>query len=209
MSPTCPRKEEPGKLRIASFSGRKLTGSFENAPDGTIQVSSLRNTENGLVLRGFINGRSCDMVIDTGANVTLVRTDVFQKLYPKPAEVRMKPISLQTATGELAKVDHCVLLSIQIGNKIFQHKSYIADIMDECIIGMDVLMQFVFSIDIGRNLLRTSDEDIPLLTSHQLDNFQVCRVLALEDTQVPPRSECVTKGQLETTKIIPKFAILE
>ncbi|UYV66258.1 K02A2.6-like [Cordylochernes scorpioides] len=87
LSRTCPRKvkqrsdTEPGKLRIVSFSGRKLAGPFENAPDGTIQVSSLRNTENGLLLRGFINGRSCDMVIDTGANVTLVRTDVFQNLW--------------------------------------------------------------------------------------------------------------------------------
>ncbi|UYV81786.1 K02A2.6-like [Cordylochernes scorpioides] len=195
LSPTCPRKEEPGKLKIVSFSGRKLAGSFENAPDGTIQVSSLRNTENGLLLRSFINGRSCDMVIDTVANVTLLRADVFQKLYPKPAEVQMKPISLQTATGERAKVHHCVLLSIQIGSKIFQHKGYVADIMDECIIGLDVLRQFGLSIDIGQNLLRTSDEDIPLLTSQQLHNFQACRVLALEDTQVPPRSECVIKAK--------------
>ncbi|UYV84613.1 hypothetical protein LAZ67_X002833 [Cordylochernes scorpioides] len=149
------------------------------------------------------------MVIDNRANVTLVRTDVFQNLYPKPAEVRMKPISLQTANGERAKVHHCVLLSIQIGSKIFQHKGYVADIMDECIIGLDVLRQFELSIDIGRNLLRTSDEDIPLLTSQQLHNFQACRVLALEDTQVPSRSECVIKGQLETTKVIPKFVILE
>ncbi|UYV61916.1 K02A2.6-like [Cordylochernes scorpioides] len=178
LSPTCPRKEEPGKLRIVSFSGRKLTGSFGNAPGGTFQVSSLRNTENGFLLRGFINGRSCDMVIDTGANVTLVRADVFQNL-------------------------------IQIGSKIFQYKGYVADIMDECIIGLDVLRQFGLSIDIGRKLLRTSDEDIPLLTSQQLHNFQTCRVLALEDTQVPPRSECVIKGQLETTKVIPKNAILE
>ncbi|UYV71059.1 K02A2.6-like [Cordylochernes scorpioides] len=133
----------------------------------------------------------------------------IQNLYPKPAEVRMKPISLQTATGERAKVHHCVLLSIQIGSKIFQHKGYVADIMDECIIGLDVLRQFGLSIDIRRNLLRTSDEDIPLLTSQQLHNFQACRVLALEDTQVPPRSECVIKGQLETTKVIPKFAILD
>ncbi|UYV68132.1 K02A2.6-like [Cordylochernes scorpioides] len=169
----------------------RLAGSFGNAPDGTIQVSSLRNTENGLLLRGFINGRSCDMVIDTGANVTLVRTDVFQNLYTKIAEVRMKPISLQTATGERAKVHHCVFLSIQIGSKIFQHKGYVADIMDECIIGLDVLRQFGLSIDIGRNLLRTSDEDIPLLTSHKLHNFQACRVLALEDTQVPSRIRVV------------------
>ncbi|UYV73821.1 hypothetical protein LAZ67_11001026 [Cordylochernes scorpioides] len=130
-------------------------------------------------------------------------------MYPKPAEVRMKPISLKTATGERAKVHYCVLLSIQIESKIFQNKGYVADIMDECIIGQDVLRQFGLSIDIGRNLLRTSDEDIPFLTSQQLHNFQACRVLALEDTQVPPRSECVIKGELETTKVIPKFSILE
>ncbi|UYV79730.1 K02A2.6-like [Cordylochernes scorpioides] len=81
--------------------------------------------------------------------------------------------------------------------------------MDECIIGLDVLRQFRFSIDIGRKLLRTSNEDIPILTSQQIHNFQACRVLALEDTQVPPRSECAIKGQLKTTKVISKFAILE
>ncbi|UYV73203.1 K02A2.6-like [Cordylochernes scorpioides] len=218
LSRTCPRK-----VKQRSDTGCWKCGKDghirKNCPDNSKNPSAprknqenyeyLRNTENGLLLRGFINGRSCDMVIDTGANVTLVRTDVFQNLYPKPAEVRMKPISLQTATGERAKVHHCVLLSIQIGSKIFQHKGYVADIMDECIIGLDVLRQFGLSIDIGQNLLRTSDEDIPLLTSQQLHNFQACRVLALEDTQVPPRSECVIKGQLETTKVSPKFVILE
>ncbi|UYV84022.1 K02A2.6-like [Cordylochernes scorpioides] len=92
-----------------------------------------------------------------------------------------------------------ILAKVQPHQRV-QHKGYVADIMDECIIGLDVLRQFGLSIDIGRNLLRTSDEDIPLLTSQLLHNFQACRVLALEDTQVPPRSECVIKGQLETTK---------
>ncbi|UYV69957.1 hypothetical protein LAZ67_7001322 [Cordylochernes scorpioides] len=119
--------------------------------------------------------RETVQVIDTGANVTLVRADVFQKLYPKPAEVRMKPISLHTATGEKARVHHCVLLSILIGSNIFHHKSYNANILDECIIDLVVLRQFGFSIDIERNLLRTSDENIPLLTSQQLRNFQACR----------------------------------
>ncbi|UYV84885.1 K02A2.6-like, partial [Cordylochernes scorpioides] len=218
LSPTCPRK-----VKQRSDTGCWKCGKDghirKNCPDNSKNPSAprknqenyeyLRNTENGLLLRGFINGRSCDMVIDTGANVTLVRTDVFQNLYPKPAEVRMKPNSLQTATGERAKVHHCVFLSIQIGSNIFRHEGYVADIMDECIIGLDVLRQFGLSIDIGQNLLRTSDEDIPLLTSQQLHNFQAYRVLALEDTQVLPHSECVIKGQLETTKVIPKFAILE
>ncbi|UYV70742.1 K02A2.6-like [Cordylochernes scorpioides] len=59
------------------------------------------------------------MVIDTGTNVTLVRTDVFQKLYPKPADVRMNPNSLQTATGKRTELHHCILLSIQI------HRGYV------------------------------------------------------------------------------------
>ncbi|UYV76894.1 K02A2.6-like [Cordylochernes scorpioides] len=133
------------------------------------------------------------MVIDTETNVTLVRANVFQNLHPKPAEVQMKPISLQTATGERAKVHYCVLLSIQIRSKIFHNKGYVAGIMDDCIIGLNVLRQFGLSIDIGRNLLRTGDEDIPLLTSQQLHNFHACRVLALEDTQVPPHSEFSSK----------------
>ncbi|UYV70031.1 K02A2.6-like [Cordylochernes scorpioides] len=114
------------------------------------------------------------MVIDTGANITLVRTDVFQNLYPKPAE----------------------------------HKGYVADIMDDGFIGLDVLRQFGFSIDIGRNLLQTSDEDIPLLTSQQLHNFQACRVLALEDKQVPPRIGDYKGAILEGASEAPSRGIL-
>ncbi|UYV70980.1 hypothetical protein LAZ67_8001311 [Cordylochernes scorpioides] len=184
--PNKPQKEVIVWLDKLNRIIQKEKGVAAGPVEPMITFSSLRNTENGLLLRGCVNGRSCNMVIDTGANVTLVRTDVFQKLSPKPAEVRMKPISLQTATGERTKVHHCVW-----------------------IIGLDVLRQFGHSIDIGRNLLRTSDEDIPLLSSQQLYNFQACRVLALEDTQVSPPSECVIKGQLEATKVIPKFAIIE
>ncbi|UYV84018.1 hypothetical protein LAZ67_X000889 [Cordylochernes scorpioides] len=105
MSPTCPRKVKQhndtgcwkcGKdchikkniqitLKPPQPLGttRKITNS---QLCDTIQVSSLRNTENGLLLWGFINGKSCDMKYR--------RTDKVQDHLQQVWEVKIKNFNL-------------------------------------------------------------------------------------------------------------------
>ncbi|GBO44012.1 hypothetical protein AVEN_146553-1 [Araneus ventricosus] len=63
------------------------------------------------------------MLVDTGANVTLVRTDLAQIL--KENFIYTAPnISLQTATGEKAEIRGKLDAAIECGCRKFQHRIY-------------------------------------------------------------------------------------
>ncbi|GBM22900.1 hypothetical protein AVEN_202157-1 [Araneus ventricosus] len=93
---------EPGKLTYGCLAGRRLP-SLNKAPEEGPRVSSLSGKKNGLYLEGSICGIQCLMLVDTGANVTLLRTDLAQKL--KEQLIYTGPnISLKTATGEKTEI---------------------------------------------------------------------------------------------------------
>ncbi|GBN55576.1 hypothetical protein AVEN_94504-1 [Araneus ventricosus] len=70
---------EPGKLTYGCLAGRRLP-SLNRAPEEGPRVSSLSGRKNGLYLEGSICGIQCLMLVVAGANVTLLRTDLAQKL---------------------------------------------------------------------------------------------------------------------------------
>ncbi|GBM70402.1 hypothetical protein AVEN_123595-1 [Araneus ventricosus] len=93
---------EPGKLTYGCLAGRRQP--FQNrAPEEGLKISSLSGKKNGLYLEGSICGIQCLMLVDTGANVTLLRTDLAQKLKEQPIYTAPN-ISLKTATGEKTKI---------------------------------------------------------------------------------------------------------
>ncbi|GBM40501.1 hypothetical protein AVEN_248387-1 [Araneus ventricosus] len=112
------------KLMYGRHTGRRLP--FLNiAPEEGLKVSALCGGKNGLYLEGSICGIPCLMLVDTGANVTLVRTDLAQKL--KENFIYTAPnISLKTATGEKAEIHGKLEAAIECGSRKFQHKIYVA-----------------------------------------------------------------------------------
>ncbi|GBL81630.1 hypothetical protein AVEN_93424-1 [Araneus ventricosus] len=137
------------------------------------------------------------MLVDTGANVTLVRTDLAQKL--KGNFIYTAPnISLKTATGEKAEIHGKLDAAIECGSRKLQHKIYVADITDPCILGLDFLQKFNFMVDLERNEIRTGGEEIPLFSASAEDS-KLCSVLAKEKTIIPARSECLIQGVPEAS----------
>ncbi|GBN25970.1 Retrovirus-related Pol polyprotein from transposon 17.6, partial [Araneus ventricosus] len=137
------------------------------------------------------------MLVDTGANVTLVRTDLAQKL--KGNFIYTAPnISLKTATGEKAEIHGKLDAAIECGSRKFQHKIYVADITDPCILGLDFQKKFNFMVDLEKNEIRTGGEEIPLFSASAEDS-KLCSVLAKEKTIIPERSECLIQGVPEAS----------
>ncbi|GFT76011.1 transposon Ty3-I Gag-Pol polyprotein [Nephila pilipes] len=83
--------------------------------------------------------------------------------------------------------------SIECGSRRFQHKVYIADITDPCILGLDFLQEFNFMVDLERNEIRTGGEEIPLFSAN-IEFPKLCSVFAKEKTVIPARSECLIRG---------------
>ncbi|GBM86030.1 hypothetical protein AVEN_30526-1 [Araneus ventricosus] len=111
------------------------------------------------------------MLVDTGANVTLLRTDLAQKL--KEQLIYTAPnISLKSATGEKTEIRGKLDASIEYCSRKFNHRIYVADITDPCIIGLDFLQKFNFTVDLEKNEIRTGGEEIPLFF-RQCTEFRV------------------------------------
>ncbi|GBN37648.1 Retrovirus-related Pol polyprotein from transposon 297, partial [Araneus ventricosus] len=132
------------------------------------------------------------MLVDTGANVTLLRTDLAQKL--KEQLIYTAPsISLKTATGEKTEIRGKLDASLECGSRKFHHRIYVADITDPCILGLDFLQKFNFTVDLEKNEIRTGGEEIPLFSA-SVQHSKSCSVLAKKRTIIPARSECLIQG---------------
>ncbi|GBM17553.1 Retrovirus-related Pol polyprotein from transposon 297 [Araneus ventricosus] len=129
------------------------------------------------------------MLVDTGSNVTLLRTDLAQKL--KEQFIYTAPnISLKTATGEKTEIRGKLDASLECGSRKFHHRIYVADITDPCILGLDFLQKFNFTVDLEKNEIRTGGEEIPLFSA-SVQHSKSFSVLAKKRTIIPARSECL------------------
>ncbi|GBM66435.1 Transposon Ty3-I Gag-Pol polyprotein [Araneus ventricosus] len=138
------------------------------------------------------------MLVDTGANVTLLRIDLAQKL--KEQLIYTGPnISLKTITGEKTEIRGKLDASIECGSRKFHHRIYVADVTDPCILGPDFLKKFNFTVDLEKNEIRTGGEEIPLFSA-SVQHLKSCSVLAKKRTIIPAGSECLIQGVPEVSE---------
>ncbi|GBL96759.1 hypothetical protein AVEN_138652-1 [Araneus ventricosus] len=142
--------------------GRKIP-TLNKSPEEGLKVSTLSGGGNGLYLKGLICDIPCLFLVDTGTNITLLRADLAHKV--KERLIYTAPnLTLKTATGEKAKIQGKLDASIECGSRKFQHRVYVADITDSCILGLDFLQKFKFMVDLEKNEIRTGSEKISLFS---------------------------------------------
>ncbi|GBL79605.1 hypothetical protein AVEN_18166-1 [Araneus ventricosus] len=118
------------------------------------------------------------MLVDIGANLTLFRTDLAQKL--KGKFIYTAPnISLKTATGEKAEIHGKLDVSIECGPRKFQHRTYVFDITNPCILGLDFRQRFNFTVNLEKNEIQIGGEEIPLFSASAAHS-KLCSVMAKE-----------------------------
>ncbi|GBN52972.1 hypothetical protein AVEN_47392-1 [Araneus ventricosus] len=145
------------------LTGRRLP-FLNKAPEEGLKVSALCGGRNGLYLKESICDIPCLFLVDTGTNITLLRADLAHKV--KERLIYTAPnLTLKTATGEKAKIQGKLDASIECGSRKFQHRVYVADITDSCILGLDFLQKFKFTVDLEKNEIRTGSEKISLFSS--------------------------------------------
>ncbi|GBN82003.1 hypothetical protein AVEN_143989-1, partial [Araneus ventricosus] len=65
------------------------------------------------------------------------------------------------ATGEKTEIRGKLDASLECGSRKFHHRIYVADITDPCILGLDFLQKFNFTVDLEKNEIRTNRTIIP------------------------------------------------
>ncbi|GBM14823.1 hypothetical protein AVEN_36688-1 [Araneus ventricosus] len=150
------------KLTCGGLAEQKIP-TLNKSPEEGLKVSTLSGGENGLYLKGSICDIPCLFLVDTGTNITLLRADLAHKV--KERLIYTAPnLTLKTATGEKAKIQGKLDASIECGSRKFKHRVYVADITDSCILGLDFLQKFKFTVDLEKNEIRTGSEKISLFS---------------------------------------------
>ena len=108
---------------------------------------------------GCIQGNTCWVTIDTGASVTIARRDIFAG---QPERKPSRTYAFQTASGEIVPVLKEVLVELNLERQALRIWMFVAEVMDEFILGLDVLRAYDASVDLGRCLLRLGQEEVTL-----------------------------------------------
>ena len=108
----------------------------------------------------------------------------------------VKDSRLRTVTGTTTPLQSRVDLKLLLGNLETHHTFYLADIADECILGMDCLKPAGAVLDLGKSLMTVGSEKISL-TGAKKEVEPVCRrVVAAVTTTLLPNSEAVIPVKL-------------
>ena len=87
-----------------------------------------------MIVNGFADGKPTSFTVDTGATVSIVRPDLVSNRHPL-----ISSCTIQTVTGSPVKVLGKVDVGVRLGLLEFNHQMLVADIVDEAILGTDIM----------------------------------------------------------------------
>ncbi|GFW40403.1 retrovirus-related Pol polyprotein from transposon 412 [Trichonephila clavipes] len=135
----------------------------------------------------------------TGANVSIIRNDLAQKI---KRETYLDPAprgGLQTVTGKKIDIHGKLKVKIKFGDTTYQHAVYVADIADPFILGLDFLKEHGFTLDFNKNELRSIHEEVTIFKiEHRTESIR--QVTANENITIPPRTEIIVPGYIGNDK---------
>ena len=157
----------------------------------------------GYRLPGSINGVNLDLLLDTGAAVTLLREDVWKQIVPRPSDLKPWPgAALVSAGGMPLTVHGCVCVNLVLGDREYQTNMVIVSpLTSEAILGIDFLQGQQAVIDLGhrRLCLKESGCEIQL---HSASPIQSCthtqQIRTVDTVEVPPRCIMEVAAYCET-----------
>lgn len=175
---------------------------------------------SSIIIRGSVNGVPCAMLVDTGATATVVRKDILglgeSTLSREPAAV------LRTVTGSTFPVLGRQEVTIDLGGQSERrrHLVLVADITDDCILGMDFLATWGCLIDAAKGTVEVGAGVIGAVEEWDtggcadLQQFQKARVAEISaepDTHVQPvldsfRQRVAVRELPVMTRLITEFS---
>ncbi|KAJ8915474.1 hypothetical protein NQ315_003237 [Exocentrus adspersus] len=134
----CPQSNSDGKNPDGSY----ITRVQERRPMVCYQAPPpqkipLQCNGTSLAVPGRVCGRECKMIVDTGSSHTIGRPNIVAHCKMQDTEEKY---FLETARGEAIPVKGVHVAEIKIGKKTFKQKVFVADITDDVLLGLDVII---------------------------------------------------------------------
>ncbi|KAH3870879.1 hypothetical protein DPMN_034070 [Dreissena polymorpha] len=135
--------------------------------------------------------------IDSGAEITIISTNVYDKLERKPSKV--KDVQMQVADKDSILKGFIIKpIGLTLGNQTCKERVYVAPINDDMLLGHDILHHLGILHDMASDTLLLNGERIPVLTSFKESTPKVARVIIPRRTVIPPNSVLRVKCTLSS-----------
>ena len=145
-------------------------------------------------LEGLIYGQAISFLVDTGAAVTLMRKDTWDKV-TQGQKVDLEPYREQ----QLVSVDgtplqvygHASMDLLLNGNKYEAGIVVVSLLITEAIPGLDFMRKHEVTIDLGKAEIKLGREDAITIHQHNQSPHVLGSVCLLDSVRLPPLSEIV------------------
>ncbi|KAK3083976.1 hypothetical protein FSP39_006179 [Pinctada imbricata] len=177
-----PNSENDSKDQAPSSKGQSVEGHCKSIH------------EPGIYVKAFINGLQANLLIDTGATVSLVSNVVYGNISAS-SKTSVSPVdaNILSANGTPLQVIGKTKLDIKLDNRVWCQEAIIADVNVDGILGMDFLRANDCIINIQRGIITILNEE------HRIyfEGLRGCyRVTVAETVSLPPASEVIVPGLL-------------
>jgi hypothetical protein len=103
--------------------------------------------------------RPCRVTIDDGVFVTVARPDNVVVL---PERRPGRQCVLQVGSGRTIPVVKKALVQLTLGQRALKIWVFVADVTDKFILGLDILRSYHTTLDVGGNVIRLDQEEVPV-----------------------------------------------
>ena len=181
-----------------------LGAHHQVSPDSVlVGTTSVENPSRAVYARGSVQGQPVNWLVDTGAECTLVGSDVPGVSDLAPCEVRQRPITID---GKPLLFQALVRADLCVGSAVLrQHPVFVVPAMtNQCLLGTDVMRSLgaTISIDWVSGSVTVGSEDAsatrPQVQVKDVSPVRCGRVTLSHDVVIPGRHEVIVKGDTTT-----------
>lgn len=151
----------------------------------------------GIYLEGIVSGCPVHFTTDTGASTIILSHRVYQNIDDDQKPLLLGDFQLKGAGGANIPVYGSGIFEIQFGNIKIEKPLLVADIEDDALLGIDILMSRDSKAEIllDKNIIKFYGQEIPCISSNETEPKLTLR--SVEKYVIPPMSEMLIQAFVE------------
>ncbi|VDI12962.1 Hypothetical predicted protein [Mytilus galloprovincialis] len=173
----------------SNSNSKEETRSEQSVASNVIARQVLRS--DGVYVEGHIQGSEVNFTVDTGAVRTVLSVYAFNKIPHVNRPILEKSNTLACADGKPLKELGKAIFEIKLGNLCFNTEMIVANIEDEALLGLDVLMKSQWGpadIKLTEGIILLGGHAVHCTQIGQTNKF-IRKIYGEAYYEIPPRSE--------------------
>ena len=141
------RRRTSGKRDNVEFKGRSPTDKSPLRPAlPSVKTDAFGADTDGLYVTGLVNGRPVMFLVDTGANITILKAQTWEAIChssePPSGQLETVHDTMKLADGRSSSFLDRGTMTLRLGDRELDYTLWVAEIEEEEILGLDLLRQY-------------------------------------------------------------------